>query len=110
MTLFQPLSRDGRALTSTDRAAERALREEIRVAVGRLLDERQLLAPGREDEERIRALIHERVAAYQRRAATTNATLLGDPEGIERRIFDGLLRLGILQSLMDAPSVEEVIA
>src|ERR671922_1473476 len=75
----------------------------------RLLGERQLLEPRPEDEARIRNLIHERVAAYQRRAAATNAPLLLDPEAVEQRLFDGLLRLGILQPLMDDPSVEEVI-
>lgn len=94
---------------SEDRAAERALRQEIRAAVSRLLDERQLLTPGLEDEERIRGLIGEHVAAHQRRAATTNTPLLTDPEGVARRLFDGLLRLGILQPLIDAPGVEEII-
>jgi pilus assembly protein CpaF len=92
-----------------DRSAEQALRDEVRTAVSRLLGERELLTPEPDDEERIRTLIHEQVNAYQRRAATTNAPLLIDPEGVERRIFDGLLRLGILQPLMDAPSVEEII-
>jgi len=92
-----------------DRAGERALREEIRAEVARLLGERQLLEPGAEDEVRIRNLIHDRVAAYQRRAAATNAPLLLDPEAVEQRLFDGLLRLGILQPLMDDPGVEEVI-
>jgi pilus assembly protein CpaF len=77
--------------------------------VSRLLGERQLLTPGPEDEERIRALIREQVAAYQRRAAATNAPLLADPEAVERRLFDGLLRLGILQPFMDSPVVEEII-
>lgn len=106
-TLPQPAS--GRAASGPDRAAERTLREEIRTAVSQLLSERQLLTPGPEDEERIRALIAERVAAYQRRAATINASLIDDPEGIERRLFDGLLRLGILQPFMEAPAVEEII-
>lgn len=92
-----------------ERAAERALREEVREAIGRLLDDRRLLAPDPEDEERIRALVRELVAAHQRRAATTNAPLLADPERVERRLFDGLLRLGILQPLMEDPGVEEVI-
>jgi len=96
-------------VSSGDRAAERILRDEIRSEVSRLLGERQLLVPGPEDEARIRALIHEHVAAYQRRAATINATLLADPDGIERHIFDGLLRLGILQPFMEDPSIEEVI-
>jgi pilus assembly protein CpaF len=92
-----------------DRGGERALREEIRAEVARLLGERQLLEPRAEDEVRIRSLIRDRVTAYQRRAAATNAPLLLDPEGVEHRLFDGLLRLGILQPLMDAPDVEEVI-
>jgi pilus assembly protein CpaF len=92
-----------------DRQGERALREEMRAEIARLLGERQLLEPRPEDEARIRALIHDRVSAYQRRAATTNAPLLLDPDGVEQRLFDGLLRLGILQPLMDAPNVEEVI-
>ncbi len=92
-----------------DRVGERTQREEIRAEVARLLGERQLLEPRAEDEVRIRTLIRDRVAAYQRRAAATNAPLLLDPEGVEQRLFDGLLRLGILQPLMDAPDVEEVI-
>ena len=92
-----------------DRNGERALREEVRAEIARMLGERQLLEPGPEDEVRIRALIQDRVAQYQRRAATTNAPLLLDPEGVERRLFDGLLRMGILQPLMDAPGVEEII-
>jgi pilus assembly protein CpaF len=107
-----PLSQRERGVSnaaSLDRSGERALREEIRTEVARLLGERQLLEPGAADEARIRALIQDRVAAYQRRAAATNAPLLLDPEGVEQRLFDGLLRLGILQPLMDAPDVEEII-
>ena len=92
-----------------DRAAERTLRDEVQAAVSRLLGEQQLLVPGSADEARISSLIRERVAAYQRRAAMTNAPLLIDPEGVERRLFDGLLRLGILQPLMDDATVEEII-
>ena len=99
----------GAAVAGGDRATERALREEVGAAVGRMLGERGLLVPDREDEERIKALIGEQVAAHQRRAAATNAPLLVDPEGAQRRLFDGLLRLGILQPLIEAPEVEEII-
>ena len=109
MSTTSPRLADGSSIPLGDRAIERALRDEIRAEVNRLLGERQLLVPGPEDEARIQTLIHEHVAAYQRRAATTNATLLSDPEGIERRIFDGLLRLGILQPFMDTPTVEEIL-
>ena len=96
-------------MPSSDRTAERQLREEVRTAVNRLLGEQQLLTPRREDEERIRALIHDHVVAYQRRAANINLPLLADADALERRLFDGLLRLGILQPFMDMPAVEEII-
>src|SRR5579884_4156854 len=102
-------AREARATPQLDRLIERELRDEVRSAVDRLLSERQLLSPGPEDEARIRALVAEKVAAYQRRAATTNQPLVHDPAGLERRLFDGLLRLGPLQPLMDDPGVEEVI-
>jgi pilus assembly protein CpaF len=109
MAATSPPSAEGRPLSGSDRAAERALRDEVRTAVGRLLGEQQVVVPGPEDEERVRALIQERVAAYQRRAAATNRPLLLDPAGVEQRLFDGLLRLGILQPFIDAPAVEEII-
>ncbi|MFN8481423.1 MAG: ATPase, T2SS/T4P/T4SS family [Anaerolineae bacterium] len=94
---------------SHDPTVERALRAEVREAVSRLLSDTQWLTPSAADEARIRALIHEHVVAYQRRAATANTGLLFNPEAVEQRLFDGLLRMGILQPLMDAPSVEEII-
>ena len=109
MATALPARADGRGALGSDRAALRALREEVRAAVGRLLGERQLLTPGPEDEERIRILIRDAVAAHQRRAAATNTPLLTDPVGVERRLFDDLLRLGILQPFVDAPAVEEII-
>jgi pilus assembly protein CpaF len=109
MAAASPPSTNGRALSGSDRAAERTLRDEVRTAVGRLLGEQQAVVPGPEDEERVRALIQERVAAYQRRAAATNRPLLLDPAGVEQRLFDGLLRLGILQPFIDAPAIEEII-
>src|SRR5579862_5243398 len=104
-----PRHHDARSISPSDRIAERALRDEIRAEVSRLLGERQLLSPGPEEEQRIRLLIAEHVATFQRRAATTNGTLLHDVEGIERRIFDSLFRLGILQPLIDDPKTEEII-
>lgn len=96
-------------LSQSDRAAERALREQVREEVGRMLDERQLMTPRPEDEQRIHAIIRERIARFQRDAANTNAPVLHDPEGVARRLFDGLLRMGPLQPLMESPDVEEVI-
>jgi pilus assembly protein CpaF len=107
--LGTPPAREARGGPHQDRLIERELREEVRGAVDRLLSERQLLAPGPEDAARIRALVSETVAAYQRRAATTNRPLVHDQPGLERRLFDGLLRLGPLQPLMDDEAVEEVI-
>ncbi len=95
--------------TATDRAAERQLRDELRAVVGQLLDDRQLLSPGPDEEAQIRVLIDERISAYQRRAATTNAPVLVDAAGIAQRLFDGMLRMGILQPYMDALDVEELV-
>ena len=109
MATTSPPRANGRVGASADRAAERALREEMHEAVTRLLGERQLLTPEREDEERIRALIKEHVADYQRREATTNGWVLADPEAVERRLFNGLLRLGILEPLIQDPNIEEIL-
>ncbi len=109
MTTMRSGVSDEHVAPTIDRMPERGLRDEIRAAVSRLLGERQLLAPGRDDEERIRAIIQDHVDAYQRRAATTNSPLLLDPEGVKRRLFDGLLRLGILQPFIEAPALEEII-
>lgn len=99
----------GSAVPPADRLAEKSLREEIRSDVSRLLGERQLLTPGSEDEERIRTLIEEHVERSQRRRVTTGGELIVDPEALKIRLFNGLLRLGILQPLMEDPTVEEVL-
>jgi pilus assembly protein CpaF len=94
---------------ASDRSVERALRAEVQAAVSQLLDDRQLLAPGPAEEVQIRTLIRERIAAYQRRAATTKAAVLVDPDGVEQRLFDGMLRLGVLQPYVEDPAIEEII-
>src|SRR5262249_46424238 len=109
MRATPPRSGNG-VTTAAERSIERALKEEVREELGRLLTERQLFAPDPEDEARIRALMHERVTAYQRRTATTNGVLLTDPEAMKRRLYDNLLRLKILEPLMQNPTVEKVIA
>ena len=103
-----PAPDNGGSPPASDRLAERALREEVREELKRLLGEGDLLAPGPEDEERIRVLIGQRVADYQRRAAVTNGTLIRDPAGLEQRLFDGLLRMGILEPYMRDPACEEL--
>jgi pilus assembly protein CpaF len=104
-----PAPADRPVPSAADRLAERALREEVREELKRLLGEGQLREPGPEDEDRVRRIIGERVAEYQRRAAVTNGTLIADPAGLEQRLFDGLLRMGILQPYMDDPSIEELL-
>ncbi|HLG72599.1 MAG TPA: ATPase, T2SS/T4P/T4SS family [Chloroflexota bacterium] len=96
------------ALALRDREAERRLREAVREKVDRLLGERHLLAPGREEEAHIRAIIHEHVESYQHAAATTNRPLLADAAGVEQRLFDSLVRLGILSPLLADDSIEEI--
>ena len=97
------------AVSSVDRAGERALRLEIRTDISQLLGERHLMTPDHEDEERIRQLIRDRVEAYQRRAVALNAPLLDDPDAVTQRLFDGLLRMGILEPFMQDPTIEELL-
>ncbi len=97
-------------LHPSDRAAERLIRERVADAVSRSLgDGRLLLARGPQEEERVRAIIDEEVAAHERRAVTTNSPLLLDADGIRRRLFDAVFGLGILQPLMADARVEEII-
>jgi pilus assembly protein CpaF len=110
MNAAQSVSVGGRpAHSASDRAAERQIRERVVEAVSRSLGDGRLLAPTGQDEERVRALIDDEVAAYDRRAVTTNGPLLLDAESLKRRLFDSVFGLGILQPLMDDPRVEEII-
>ena len=96
-------------LHASDRAAERLIREKVAEAVSRSLGDGRLMAPGTQEEERVRAIIDEEVGAYERRAVTTNGPLLLDADSVRRRLFDAVFGLGILQPLMADPRVEEII-
>jgi pilus assembly protein CpaF len=96
-------------LDPSDRAAERQIRERVVDALSRALGDGRLLTPSAQDEARVRAVIDEEVAGYERRAVTTNGPLLVDAEAVQRRLFDSVFGLGILQPLMDDPRVEEII-
>jgi pilus assembly protein CpaF len=96
-------------LLASDRAAERLIREQVVDEVGRSLGDGPLLAPGIHDDARVRAVIDDQVAAYERRAVTTNGPLLVDAEAVKRRLYDSVFGMGILQPLMDDPRVEEII-
>lgn len=112
MATSVPNSAEFAPVGAMDRAAERAVLEDVRAAVSRLLGERPAtagLTADADEEERIRALILEHVARYQRRAAMTNAPLFANADAVATRLFDGILRLGILQPFMDSPSIEEII-
>jgi pilus assembly protein CpaF len=96
-------------LHPADRTAERLIRQRVAESVSRSLGEGRLLAPGSHDEERVRVIIDEEVAAHERRAVTTNSPLLVDAGAVRRRLFDSVFGLGILQPLMADPCVEEII-
>src|ERR1041384_2302215 len=57
-------------LHPSDRAAERLIRERVAEAVSRSVGDGRLLAPGSHDEERVRVIIEEEVAAHERCAVT----------------------------------------
>jgi pilus assembly protein CpaF len=101
--------RSMRAIAASDRAAERVIRDRVAEAVSRAMGEGHVLAATGQDEARVRAIVDDEVASYERRAVTTNSPLLLDPEGLKRRLLDGVFGLGILQPLMDDPRVEEII-
>lgn len=109
MTLTTVIDWSVAPLHPSDRAAERSIRERVAEAVSRSMGDGRLLAPGSQDEERVRAIIDAEVAAHERRAVTTNSPLLLDPEAIRRRLFDSVFGLGVLQPLMADPRVEEII-
>src|SRR6202521_4458846 len=96
-------------LHPSDRAAERFIRQRVVETVSRSMGDGRLLAASPQDETRVRAVIDDEVAAYDRRAVTTNGPLLVDAEAVKRRLFDSVFGLGILQPLMDDPRVEEII-
>jgi pilus assembly protein CpaF len=98
-----------RVLAGSDRAAERLIRERVADAVSLSLGDGRLLAPSGQDEARVRSIIEDEVAAYERRAVTTNGPLLMDPEAVKRLLFDSVFGMGILQPLMDDARVEEII-
>jgi len=102
-------SRLGVVLAATDRLAERVIRDRVADAVSRSLGDGHPVSPHGEDEQRVRSIIEHEVAAFERRAVTTNSPLLIDAEGLKRRLFDGLFGLGLLQPLMDDPRIEEII-
>jgi pilus assembly protein CpaF len=101
--------RSGTLLHPSDRLAERLIRERVAEAVSRSLGDGRLLAPGGQDEERVRTIIDDEVSAYERRAVTTNGPLLLDADSVRQRLFDSVFGLGLLQPLMDDPRVEEII-
>ncbi len=91
------------------REVERRLREELREPVARYAQSRGSLTPTPEDGQRVMRMICDRLAEYAREAAHDDVLpSLPDPEGSARRIYDGLLGVGILQELMDDPEVEEI--
>ena len=96
-----------------EREAERALRDAVRAALdGRVrqgtLEEAMLLRPGPEEEAEVRKEIRRVIADHQRAARTAGGVVLPDEAATEGRLVDSLLKLGILQPLLDDGSIEEI--
>ncbi len=101
--------RPDRSAPTTQRGAERLLRDDARLAVDRFLHAGRILTPTPDDEERIRGLIRDLVRAYQvGQAGLTNGLQLVDPAATIARLTDDVLGMGILESLMRDPTVEEI--
>jgi pilus assembly protein CpaF len=96
-----------------EREAERALRDAVRAALdGRVrqgtLEEARLLRPGPGEEAEVRKEIRRLIAEHQRVARTSGGLVLADEAATEARLVDALLKLGILQPLLDDGSIEEI--
>ncbi len=91
-----------------DRTAVRAIADGVREALGSLPGGRDLLRPSPEDEARVRAIVAEHVAAYQRRAAAENRPQLHDPARAERSVIADLIQLAFLQPFIEDPNAEEI--
>jgi len=91
-----------------DRAAARAIAEEVREALGSLLEGRDLLRPSDEDAARVRAVVAEHVAAYQRRTAAENRPQLLDPARVDQAVVADLIQMGFIQPYIDHPNAEEI--
>ena len=96
-----------------EREAERALRDAVRDALdGRIrqgtLEEARLVRPGPAEEAEVRKEIRRLIAEHQRVARTAGGVVLADEAATEARLVDALLKLGILQPLLDDGSIEEI--
>lgn len=85
------------------------LKEEVREDLRAVLGLEGFSEPRPEQVEQLRRSIHTRIEAHNRRAATLGQSPLTDGEGITRRILDDLLGLGPLQSLLEDPTIEEIV-
>lgn len=89
--------------------AVRSLKEEVREDLRAVLGLEGFTDPRPEQVEQLRRSITTRIEAHNRRATTLGQPPLADGEGITRRILDDLLGLGPLQTLLDNPTIEEIV-
>jgi pilus assembly protein CpaF len=99
----------GLAQADARRDRERALREEVREELRRVMAIDALAEPGPGEVERVRRIIAERIDGFNRRALAAGEPPLTDTQGLAQRILDDILGLGPLQPLLDDPAVEEII-
>jgi Kef-type K+ transport system membrane component KefB len=94
------------ALVGADR--ERALREEVREELRRVMDVDALAEPGPAEVEQVRRVIADRIEGFNRRVASLGEPPLGDAAGLARRILDdilGLVTLSVIIGLATAGTV-----
>jgi pilus assembly protein CpaF len=99
----------GLAQAEARRERERALREEVREELRRVMAVDALAEPGPAEVERVRRIVVERIDGFNRRALAAGEPPLTDTQGLAQRILDDILGLGPLQPLLDDPAVEEII-
>jgi pilus assembly protein CpaF len=87
-------------------SAESALLEIVMHARAALVEHSEL-SPD-ELRERLRALMHEEVEVFQRRAAAANEPLLRDPADTEQWLDDQVLGFGVLAPLMRTDGIQTI--
>ena len=87
---------------------EQALRADVQAAL-RLASDGDETRIGAQESAHAERVIHEQIAAAERRAAALGQPPLADRADLARRLLADLLGFGPLQPLLDDPVIEEII-
>lgn len=94
---------------AADGTAERAVREEVREELRRMLATRGTLEPTEDDRAAIWGLIKRKIGAHNRQAVLSGLPQIDDAaDRATKRIFDDVLRYGPISQYLDDERCEEI--